>query len=228
MLGQVAVREDIRAMLRTLHPGSQVADFVTDVLMEDAGGFFPALPCPDGQPRHFVEIARLAATELRIAETALATLPDQLCARDDAQALTTRRLWAQLLKLRDRAQEMVWDAVLLREAAAPAPGDDSAASPAIARLLKARAKALAAGHAAPEPALEPEPEPQPHEISLFDTLPTGPFPPGAPRPSARAAAAARALRAAARRGVRLDAEMPERAPTPETGQTAGAGARGRT
>lgn len=114
MLGQVANKEDIRATLRAIHHKSPVVDFVVDVLMSDGNSFFPTACLADGTPGHFVEVARLAATELRIAE---ASLGGTLVSRDDPDGrcqATTLYLWARLNKLRGRAREMVKDLELLR------------------------------------------------------------------------------------------------------------------
>lgn len=109
VLGQVASKEEIRAMLRALHPGSPVADFVADDLMSDGTSFFPAMQLADGSLGHFVAIARCAATELRIAEESLCRHPAHMEAREKVQDRVTRLLWARLVTLRNRARAMAED-----------------------------------------------------------------------------------------------------------------------
>lgn len=109
MLGQVASKEDIRAMLRAIHHGSPVVDFVVDVMMSDENSFFPTACLSDGTRGHFIEVARCAATELRIAETSLSNPSVSRGGSDGLLQATTQCLWARLNKLRGRAQEMVKD-----------------------------------------------------------------------------------------------------------------------
>lgn len=146
MLGPVASREDIRAMLRAIHPGSAVVDFVVDVLMPDGEAFFPAAQLADGRPGHFVAIARLAATELRIAEASLNGRLPPWDDRDRVRQMTTQFLWTRLVKLRGRAQEMARDFDLLHvpPRTAPVATSHPKRSPvpaSLASLLRARAAA---------------------------------------------------------------------------------------
>jgi hypothetical protein len=145
VLGQVVAKDDIRSMLQAIYPGSPVAAFVTDVLMADDSSFFPAVRLADGRTGHFVAIARCAATELKIAEAALSRRPVHMGAREKAHEVTTRRLWARLVKLRARAEVMALDLALLQASARNAPGLAMAkkaratrTSPSLGNLLRIR------------------------------------------------------------------------------------------
>ncbi|MBI1219687.1 MAG: hypothetical protein GC186_14190 [Rhodobacteraceae bacterium] len=118
MLGRVARREDIRAMLDAIYPRTPVADFMADVLMAEDSPFFTPVRMPEGGWGHFITVAKLAAIEILITETTLArwqTAPEH---HGDAREVATARLWSRLCKVRARADDMVRDYNLLH---APPP-----------------------------------------------------------------------------------------------------------
>lgn len=121
MLGRVAKREDIRAMLDAIYPRSPVADFMADVLMAEQAPFFTPVQMPDGGRGHFLTVAKLAAIEILITETTLARWQTDPENHRDAREVATTRLWARLCKVRARADDMARDYALLHIAPVPAP-----------------------------------------------------------------------------------------------------------
>ena len=121
MLGRVAEREDIRAMLDAIYPRSPVADFMADVLMAEGAPFFSPVRMPDGGWGHFVTVAKLAAIEILITETTLARWQTAPESHRDAREVATARLWTRLCKVRERAEDMARDYALLHTPSAPAP-----------------------------------------------------------------------------------------------------------
>lgn len=121
MLGRVAEREDIRAMLDAIYPGTPVANFMADVLMAEGAPFFSPVRMPDGGWGHFVSVAKLAAIEILITETTLARWQTAPESHRNAREVATARLWTRLCKVRARADDMARDYALLHTPCATTP-----------------------------------------------------------------------------------------------------------